>query len=64
MEARNSEPSPEPREHGRDPPPLQAAVNDQPGQEEAHEERRLQVEGALVVRGGLGEAEEEQEGRR
>src|SRR5262245_26867431 len=42
----------EPREHGRDPPSLQPAVDDEPGEEEPDEERRPEVDRALVDRRG------------
>ena len=48
-------------EHRRDPPALQPAVDHEPGQEEPHEQRRLQVDLALIGGRGPGEPEEDQE---
>ena len=48
------------REHGRDPPRLEAAVDHQPAEEEPDEERRAQIDAALVRGGRAREAEEEE----
>ncbi len=49
------------REHGRDPPALQSAVDDEPRQEEADQERRLQRDLGLVGARRFHESQEEQE---
>ena len=48
-------------EHRRDPPSLQPAVDHETGEKEPDEQRRLQLDAALVGRGGAGKPEEEQE---
>ena len=48
-------------EHRFDPPALDASVRDEAGQEEAHEQGRLEVDPVLVVFGDGGEPEEEEE---
>ena len=48
-------------EHGRNPPPLQSAVDHEAGEEEADQQRRLHVDLRLIGGGGAGETDEEQE---